>query len=242
MYQSVPSIEKIPTLLVDSETLFREGLRRILVEAGFDVVWCDSHLPVVNLPDLSEQSAPLLVFGGEIEAAMAQASVVRRLYPSACVVVIADSMTPSQLAAALREGVNAALLKRSSCEGLIGTLKLALNGWTVLPAELVSGLVAAPPAAEPLPPEHPAPQLKLSPIQAMQLSARETAVLSELSHGLSNKEIARALNITEATVKVHVKAVLRKSKTRNRTQVATLASQQLFWGKSAGYRSPLPAE
>jgi two-component system nitrate/nitrite response regulator NarL len=240
--KSVPTLESVPTLLIDPAVLFREGLRRILVEAGFPLLWCDGHPPAGQLPDLPEQSAPLLIFGGEIEAAMAQVSVAKRIYPSALVVLISEGVVPSQLVAALRGGVNAVLLKRSSCEGLIGSLKLVLSGWTVLPAELVSGLVAATPAAQPLPTERPAPELKLSPMHAMQFSAREKAVLHQLSYGLSNKEIARELNITEATVKVHVKAVLRKSKTRNRTQVATLASRQMFWGSSAEHHSPPPAE
>lgn len=240
MQTLAPATEGVATLVVDPAVLFREGLRRILVEAGFNLLWCDGHPPSDRLPHLSEQSTPLLVVGGEIEAAMAQVPPVKRLYPSACVALISDSVAASQLAAVLRAGVNAVLLKRSSCEGLIGSLKLALGGWTVLPADLVSGLVASMPAAAPVP--HPAPELKLAGIPAMHLSARELAVLHQLSYGLSNKEIARALNISEATVKVHVKAVLRKSKTRNRTQVATLASRESFWDGTAEHRSPVAAE
>jgi two-component system nitrate/nitrite response regulator NarL len=50
-------------------------------------------------------------------------------------------------------------------------------------------------------------------------------VLEQLLNGLQNKEIARRLGITEATVKVHVKAILRKARVRNRTQVAMWASR-----------------
>jgi DNA-binding NarL/FixJ family response regulator len=66
---------------------------------------------------------------------------------------------------------------------------------------------------------------EILPQRASGLSARELSVLHRLRDGLSNKEIARALGITEATVKVHVKAILRKAQVRNRTQVAMWASK-----------------
>ncbi len=56
------------------------------------------------------------------------------------------------------------------------------------------------------------------------LSTREEEVMAWLSKGASNKEIARKLNCAEATIKVHVKAVLRKTATTNRTQAAVLAT------------------
>jgi DNA-binding CsgD family transcriptional regulator len=57
----------------------------------------------------------------------------------------------------------------------------------------------------------------------MQLSHRERQVLTCLAHGESNKEIARVWDISEATVKVHLKAILRKINMRNRTQAAIWA-------------------
>jgi DNA-binding CsgD family transcriptional regulator len=55
------------------------------------------------------------------------------------------------------------------------------------------------------------------------LSSREAAILDGLVQGAPNKVIAHQLNITEATVKVHVKAILRKIRVRNRTQAAIWA-------------------
>jgi two-component system nitrate/nitrite response regulator NarL len=78
------------------------------------------------------------------------------------------------------------------------------------------------------------------PQRASGLSARELSVLHWLRDGLSNKEIARALGITEATVKVHVKAILRKVQVRNRTQVAMWASR-LRIGQVPQIAPPAPA-
>ena len=62
---------------------------------------------------------------------------------------------------------------------------------------------------------------------AGKLSGRETQILSHLTLGASNKHIARELGVAEATVKVHVKAILRKVKAANRTQAAMWAQQHM---------------
>jgi two-component system nitrate/nitrite response regulator NarL len=67
----------------------------------------------------------------------------------------------------------------------------------------------------------------LSDLKACKLSVREREILSCLREGAPNKLIARKLEITEATIKVHVKAILRKIGAANRTQAAMWASQRL---------------
>jgi two-component system nitrate/nitrite response regulator NarL len=62
---------------------------------------------------------------------------------------------------------------------------------------------------------------------ARSLSSREAEILSSLMEGIPNKLIARKLHVTEATVKVHVKAVLRKIGAANRTQAALWAKGHL---------------
>jgi two-component system nitrate/nitrite response regulator NarL len=141
-----------------------------------------------------------------------------------------DPVPPHQFAAALRCGVDTILPRGSSCEVLIGTLKLVLDGVTVMPSNLLDTLLE--PRQAPVMVAHTTvPEVgyggsvsSMLPPRASGLSARELSVLHRLRDGLSNKEIARALGITEATVKVHVKAILRKAQVRNRTQVAMWAS------------------
>lgn len=58
------------------------------------------------------------------------------------------------------------------------------------------------------------------------LTVREQQIIEHLTHGATNKEIARELDITEATVKVHIKTILRKLGLKNRTQVALRAIQR----------------
>lgn len=94
------------------------------------------------------------------------------------------------------------------------------------PSQLQRREPPPPEPREPPPPESPEPP----PLEAreqgkpgLQLSGREAAILNGLVQGASNKLIAYQLKITEATVKVHVKAILRKIRVKNRTQAAIWA-------------------
>jgi two-component system nitrate/nitrite response regulator NarL len=64
------------------------------------------------------------------------------------------------------------------------------------------------------------------PLSRISLSEREQQIVDRLARGLSNKHIARELDISETTVKVHVKSLLRKIRMNNRTQVAIWAMRQ----------------
>ena len=222
---------KIPTMIIDPIALFREGLSRILVEANFHPVWCSDRPPVGRLRHLAGQVSFLLIIGTEIEEAIAQIAEVKCIYPMSRVVLLLDLVSQHQFAAALRCGVDTMLPRGSSREVLIGTLRLVLDGVTVMPSNLLDTLLETRhvPAvvAHTMVPEsgYGGSACSMQPQRASGLSAREISVLHRLRDGLSNKEIARALGITEATVKVHVKAILRKAQVRNRTQVAIWASR-----------------
>jgi len=221
---------EIPTLIIDPSALFCEGLSRLLSDAGFQPLWCSSAPPPKLLPSLPEHSEPLVILGAGGEEAIDHASAVLQLYPLARVVLLSDTVSPKQFEAALRHGATTIVLKRSSYESLIATLQLVMNGSVVMPTELIKKLLwPAPPTdaqivAKPIVPAAPSSPPE-SALKAFCLSGREFSVLQKVSLGLPNKEIARALGISEATVKVHVKAVLRKLKVRNRTQVAVWTSR-----------------
>jgi two-component system nitrate/nitrite response regulator NarL len=221
----------IPTFIIDPVMLFREGLRRILYEAGFQPVWCGDAPPVGPIPTLSEEVSPLLVIGTEVEEAMVQIVQMKRLYPRARLVLLLDDPTQNQVVAAFRCGVNTIVLRRSSCEALIGTLRLVLDGATVLPSDLLDTLLDVREGTIAANRDMIVPEIMrkderpVAMLQSSGLSARELGVVRWLRDGMANKEIARVMGITEATVKVHVKAILRKTRVKNRTQVAMWASK-----------------
>jgi two-component system nitrate/nitrite response regulator NarL len=98
-------------------------------------------------------------------------------------------------------------------------------GESVLPFEVVRSIMSGAPQDQPL--QDSTAEPKLSDLKECKLSAREAQILGCLKEGAPNKLIARKFDVTEATVKVHVKAILRKIGVANRTQAAMWASQRL---------------
>jgi two-component system, NarL family, nitrate/nitrite response regulator NarL len=125
-------------------------------------------------------------------------------------------------------GVDGFCLGASAPDVLIKSLELVMLGETVLPSEVLRSILHGS-LQRPEQPrhDHAAQDPKPSDLMGCKLSAKETQVLSYLCDGSSNKIIAHKLDITEATVKVHVKAILRKIGASNRTQAAMWASQRL---------------
>ena len=253
----------VPTILIDPLVLSREGLRRILLDAHFSVLWSDDAPPSRPIPGLEPSATPLVVISAGLPEAIDHIVEVRRLYPAARIALLMDPVwEPQSLVALRRCGVDTVVPRDSSYEAFIGSLRLVLDGSMVLPSKMADLLLTDP--------EEPDPACsKSSPVSGngqcaafdaqasghqvsghralaesvigddgedehavlevppndYGLSLREMGVLDGLREGRSNKEIARELGITEATVKVHVKAILRKARVRNRTQVAMWASK-----------------
>ncbi|MGX5662443.1 response regulator [Diaphorobacter sp. C33] len=210
--------------LIDDHTLLRRGLvallsqqpdLRVVGEAGDaaealrllpalrpDVILLDNHLPGVR--------------GVDAIAGLREASQGSR------VLMLTVSEDGQDLAAALRNGAQGYLLKTIDGDLLAQAIRRAARGEPVVSPEMMGKLVAAfqsqgAPTPEPLPEEE-------EPVSV--LSPREEDVLREIARGLSNKEIARALDIAETTVKIHVQHILRKLGLSSRVQAAVYASDR----------------
>jgi two-component system nitrate/nitrite response regulator NarL len=109
--------------------------------------------------------------------------------------------------------------------GLVRALELVIAGETFLPA--VIGLALLEQLSHPAMPDAQAVRTAPQSGLAGRLSDRETQILRCLMQGASNKEIGRQLDLAEATVKVHIKSILRKIRAANRTQAAMWAQQHL---------------
>ncbi|MEO8037109.1 MAG: LuxR C-terminal-related transcriptional regulator, partial [Acidobacteriota bacterium] len=128
------------------------------------------------------------------------------------------SREDADLAAALRAGAQGYLLKDIEPEELVPALEAVLGGNNVVAEEMVGTLARivqgeAVESTDTLPPE--TPFSKLTP--------RELEILQRIAEGLSNKMIAQVLEITDGTVKLHVKAILRKLGMRSRVEAAVAA-------------------
>jgi two-component system nitrate/nitrite response regulator NarL len=124
----------------------------------------------------------------------------------------------------LEAGARGYLRESISCAALVKALELITDDEIVVPAQSIrrslrEAVVANDTAAQLIAER----RLDDSTRRCQTLSAKEKAILRYLAQGASNKVIARTLAITEATVKVHMKSILRKTLVKNRTQAAIWA-------------------
>jgi two-component system, NarL family, nitrate/nitrite response regulator NarL len=128
------------------------------------------------------------------------------------------------LAAALRSGARGYLLKTVDSEVLASALLRTARGESTISPEMTGKLVSAfqamPGDAAPLAPA----AVLADPDPIHSLSPREREILQHIARGASNKEIARALDIAETTVKIHVQHILRKLNLGSRVQAAVYAA------------------
>jgi two-component system, NarL family, nitrate/nitrite response regulator NarL len=206
------------TVLIEANRLFREGLKHLLNDTRFEV---GSEYNTIDLALAAGEAdaAPELVISGQAVKDEADLRAIREAFPSARIVVLADDLTVDVLRAAMGGGADGFLIKNVSPEALIQSLQLIMLGEKVFPTNLASMLLDMSAIA----PQH----------SIRGLSPREQEILQSLVTGASNKMIAIKLGITEATVKVHLKTLLRKIDVNNRTQAAIWAMNNGFTADGA---------
>lgn len=205
-------------MLVDDDKLFGAALSALLENSNFKIGRECTNLPEA-ISVLKQAKVPDLILLDLEDGSLEELSQLRRLRQLAdkCrVVVLATEMSPQILSISLQAGTDGYLNKSMSWEALQRSLNLVMLGEAVFPSSVTSLLMTsgadytAPARAQPL---------------ANELSKREIQILRCLLAGQSNKAIARNLSITESTVKMHFKNVMRKIHAQNRTQAAVWAIQ-----------------
>lgn len=204
--------------LISQNDIYREGLSCILQCEGFNVVGC--FLTVEDAP-LDTLNSDHIIAIDIADAAQQTIAVekIKSVLPSAPVVVLAESFNMDALLACFEFGAQGYIIKTMKALPLVAALRLAAVGEKVYPSDALNALDLTRKDSAP-------PMDADSDIEGANLSPRELNVLCCLMTGFSNKAIARQLDVCEATVKVHVKAILRKLKVRNRTQAAIWASSR----------------
>ena len=213
------------TILLCRKSLLSIGLKHLLEGTRFAITGSASGeaLPFCY----STTALSLFIIDGSDTPGyiIAAARMVKDQYPDARIAVIADSFELDFVKLARSAGVEGFCLSTSDREVLTKSLELVMLGETVLPTSLMTSLVEMASArAELEPQEEAAVGLEFSDPRLRKLSSRETEILQCLTEGAPNKVIARKLDVAEATVKVHIKAILRKIGAANRTQAAMWAT------------------
>jgi two-component system nitrate/nitrite response regulator NarL len=221
--------------------MLREGLRHVLSSTRFKLHTEGIMRGEVVLDQNVPSSSLLVILDANLYPSRLADGVasVKEQFPQARVVVLSDTFSLDDMKSAFQSGADGYCLTTTGCEALIKYLDLIMLGEVVFPSAAFlhaisdirhetdawkeTSVITVPSAHAPLSFES-----QDSPVRT--LSTREAEILQCLMQGAPNKVIARKLDVAEATVKVHIKAILRKIRVANRTQAAMWAVNHLAAG------------
>jgi two-component system, NarL family, nitrate/nitrite response regulator NarL len=215
-------------IIVTPKVLLREGIASLLQDSPYKVVAAAAGpAELAELPYPKEQPMLAIVgvdrHAGTLHETAESARLLRSLFPDAKVALVLETNGAIDLQRVLTLSPDACIFDVVSRDILLKTMELTRLNQRVFvwPAaatvdhQVVEPLLTA---------ESSGPMIN----DWTQLSPRERQVAICLAQGNSNKVIARLCNISEATVKAHLKAILRKTRLQNRTQAAVWAIQHGF--------------
>src|SRR5687767_4435094 len=208
--KSAPSADRMATegiriLLVDDHTILREGLAAVLNAVdGFEVVGqCGDGKSALEV--FSELSPDVAIVDLRMRPmdGVQLTQAMRDLNANARVILLTTYDTDEEIFRGLRAGASSYLLKDVDSTTLADTIRAVHAGRKEIPPGIAAKLA-----------DH---------VASETLTPRQEEVLRGVAEGKSNLEIAKALFVSEGTVKAHVKAILQKLGARDRTQAITIA-------------------
>ncbi|EJO32510.1 response regulator [Achromobacter marplatensis] len=209
----------IRILLVDDHTLFRSGVRLLLQrQPDFEVV-AEAGDGVEGIKRAKELKPDVILLDLNLPglSGLETLQLLTQDLPSCAVIILTVSEEADELGQALRDGARGYLVKNIDAEVLTSAIRRAAAGESVIAESMTAKLVdqfrgAASQAAQ-----------ASGSAERHRLTARETQIVQCLARGASNKVIARELDVSETTVKIHVQNVLKKLNLTSRVQVAVYA-------------------
>ena len=220
------SYERVRILIVDDHALYRVGIRQILerepdleivAEADDARTALDASFatnPDVILMDLSLPSP------GGIETTQR----VKRELPAAAIIVLSTEEDEDALFDAIKAGAAAFILKDIAPEDLVMVIRRVVAGEYLINDKVFSKPAVASRVLKEFR-ELAVYGQEAAPIFAP-LSPREVEILDNIAQGMTNKQVAYALSISEQTVKNHMSSILRKLSVNDRTQAVVYAMKQ----------------
>jgi len=206
---------RMKLLIVDDHAILREGLVALLqqFEQGADVLQASDTTEGLRLaeahPDLD---AVFLDLNMPDQGGMEIIPVFAKRCPQLPVIVLSSSEDPSDVRLALKSGAFGYVPKSASPRNILSALRLVLAGEIYIPPLMLD--------LGPVPTDGSG---RVASEAVERLTERQTEVLRQLCRGLSNKEISRALDLSEKTTKSHITAIFKALSVVNRTQAASAA-------------------
>lgn len=206
-------------LIADDHGLFREGLRLVLQQL-------DRELRIVEASDFPQAVAAAKT-EGDLRIVLLDLNMpgmpwqeglttLRELVPDVPVVILSASEDRPLVMQAVKLGAAGFIPKSSNSGVMLGALQLVLSGGVYLPPALVEQAGSGSSSGG---------DKGINSATAALLTPRQREVLALVGEGKSNKEVARLLDLSEGTVKLHVTAILKALKVNNRTRAVVAASQ-----------------
>ena len=205
--------QTIRILLADDHAVVREGLRGLLEQQSDMRVIGEAEDGIAVLDHLSADEPDVVVLDMKMPGppAVENIAAIKRARPSVNILVFTSYAEDSQVRDALAAGATGYLLKDALRDDLVRAVR-----------EVAAGRAWLHPQAQ----RQMLDWMRRAPSPIDRLTARERSVLALLAEGLSNKQIARQLDLTEGTVKGYVSQVLDKLGVADRTQAALLAHKE----------------
>ncbi|MGH0430454.1 response regulator [Bacillus hominis] len=208
---------KIKVLLVDDHTVVLKGLAFFLsTQEDFELVGeaNNGKDALVKVGETSPDVVLMDLYMPEMDGIEATACI-KKEYPNVKVIVLTSFSDQAHVMPALKAGASGYILKDIEPDQLVEAIRSAYKGNIQLHPDIANALLS-----QTLPEEE---KEEEPAVQVDVLTARENEVLQLLAKGMSNKEIASVLVITEKTVKAHMSSILSKLHLSDRTQAALYA-------------------
>jgi len=197
-------------LLVDDHQILRDGIRRGLESAGKDVVGeAGNGEEAIGLVGETDPDIVVMDLSMPVLDGVGATRQITELYPEVKVVVLTMHDDPAKTRAALEAGAVAYLTKGTSLDEVIDTLDRVMDGEEVLSPHLAASMLQVVGG--------------LKPTEESLLSDRQVEILQMIANGLSTKQVARELGITQKTVHNHLNAIYRRLDTQSLTHAVLSA-------------------
>ena len=205
-------MERIRLLLLDDHVLFRESLSRLLAsETDFEMAGhCGDAAEALELLRTTQVDIVLLDFDLGGEHATHFAAAARAVGFEGKILMVTAGMSAAESSHALTNGASGIFLKHSSPGNLAQAIRMVANGQMWVDQKIVRMLAEG------------VPRLEDQSLQSL-LTTRERQVLQALFEGLTNKEIAGQLGVSESAVKATLQQLFQKTRVRTRSQLVRIA-------------------